>query len=253
MRADLLALPLGGLALVLLGLGFGAIIARAMGFSVKTGATFIISASLANHGFTMGGFICYLILDERGLGYSFIFISYFMLFIYLVIFPYARRIARREGNAVSLPSNFFDLQNMPLFAVILALILGTSGISRPNIAFPVDILLVLSVASYYFSLGLNFRVSDIGKTLRATAVLSAEKFVLVPAAAILILRFVQLPRDITQVIAVQSFMPAAIFSVLASILYGLDTTLASGTFVATTILFVTLVLPPLLMFLPGLL
>jgi len=136
--ADLLALPLGGLALVLMGLGFGIVIARAMRLEGKTGATFIVSASLANHGFTMGGFICYLLLGERGLGYSFIFISYFMLYIYLVIFPYARRASRKEGDTVSPLTYFLDLQNMPLFAVIAALILGATGISRPDAAFPVN-------------------------------------------------------------------------------------------------------------------
>jgi hypothetical protein len=252
MRADLMLLPLSGLALVLLGLGLGVIIARCLGLAGKTRATFIISSSLANHSFTMGGFICYLLMGETGLGFSFIFISYFMVYIYLVIFPYARRSSLVEGDAPSPLSHMLDLQNMPLAAVIAAVALNLAGAARPAVPFPSDLLLAVSVASYYFSLGLNFSLSDVPGTLRESAALSLVKFALVPAAAIIILLFAGLPRDISTVIAVQSFMPAAIFSVLASILFGLDTRLASGFFVSSTLIFVAAVLPIILLILPAL-
>ncbi len=250
MSAELIVLPLSGLALVLLGLGLGAVIAPLLRLRGTSRAAFIISASLANHGFTMGGFICYLVLGETGLGYSFIFISYFMLYTYLIIFPYARRASSAGGDAPSPATYIFDLQNLPLVAVIAAIVLNLSGAPRPAVPFPSDVLLAVSIASYYFALGLNFSVSDLRGTLRESAALSLIKFVLVPAAAITLLHFSGLPRDMKTVIALQSFMPAAIFSVLASILFGLDTRLTSGFFVASTVLFILAGLPLLLLALP---
>lgn len=252
MSAELIVLPVSGLALVILGLGLGIIIAPLLRLRGTSKAAFIISASLANHGFTMGGFLCYLLLGEKGLGLSFIFISYFMLYTYLIIFPYARRASATGGDRPSPLSYILDLQNMPLVAVIAAIILNLSGAARPSVSFPSDILLAVSVASYYFSLGLNFSVSDVRGTLRESAALSIVKFALIPAAAVIILHFTGLPREIKTVIALQSFMPAAIFSVLASILFGLDTRLASGFFVTSTVLFILAVLPLLMLFLPTL-
>ena len=87
LAGGLIVLPLAGLSLVVVGMLLGGFFRRLIGLTGKKGATFLISSSLANHGFTMGAFLCYLLIGEQGLGLAFIFLSYFMPFIFLVIFP----------------------------------------------------------------------------------------------------------------------------------------------------------------------
>ncbi len=253
LNAEVAVLPLAGLALVLGGLALGRIAAPLLSLKGQSRATFIISSSLANHGFTMGGFVCYLLLGETGLGLSFIFISYFMLYTYLIIFPYARRSSFIGGDRPTLASYILDFQNLPLVGVLAAVVLNLTGVRRPEIPFPTDALLALSVASYYFSLGINFSMSDITATIRESASLSLIKFIILPAAAVISLAVFDLQADIRMVIIVQSFMPGAIFSVLAAILFRLDTRIASGFFVISTLLFTAIVLPLLLWILPVLL
>ena len=65
---DLIFLPFAGLFLVILGLFYGFLFSSFSNIKGVRKQTFLISASLANHGFTLGGFLCYFFLGEKGLG-----------------------------------------------------------------------------------------------------------------------------------------------------------------------------------------
>ncbi len=243
---DLAMLPLAGVFLVAAGMAFGCIGKRILGLSGKKAATFIISSSLANHGFTMGAFLCYLFLGERGLGLAFVFLSYFMPFIFLVIFPYARMRSTGEPfNRASVRDFFLNLQNMPFYAIIGSLILLSLGMERPRVAFPVDLFIIVSMALYYFTLGINFEMPAFFASGRENAALATVKFLLVPAVTLLVLRIMHLDTAVETVILLEACMPAAIYSVVASVLFDLDGALASNMFVWNTLLFLTGVMPVL--------
>lgn len=241
---EMIFLPLSGLFLVILGLGLGCLFLPIMKLEMKSNVTFLISSSLANHGFTLGGFLCYILLGEQGLGLSFIFISYFMIYLFLFIFPFANLSTQREmALARNIRALIFTLKNMPLYAIFLVLLLHLVGIERPAMAFPVDIFLIISIALYYLSLGMSFSFHYVKDIKRENLILSLIKFMLVPLVALLILMQIDLARPIRAVIAIQSFMPVAIYSVVTSILFELDSRLASGLFVINTLIFLTVVLP----------
>ncbi|MCP4131988.1 MAG: hypothetical protein GY754_13505 [bacterium] len=251
---DLLYLPLAGITLVLLGFILGRLSLPLLRREGKSKATWLISSSLANHGFTMGGFICYLFVGEKGLGLSSIFLIYFMPYIFLVIFPFSRRASRGTGHEEKkqsvipgLKEFFRDPQNLTLYAVFAALLLHLFSTPRPDIYFPIDILLMISISLYYFTLGINFTFGDVRAIKREHLLLAAIKFLILPVITYLLLRIVNLDKDVEQVILIESCMPAAVYSVVSSILYDLDSPLASGLFVANTILFIFLVLPVLFM------
>jgi predicted permease len=244
---EMLSLPASGFVIALTGLGAGFIIARIIGLAGRKRATFIISSSIANQGFTMGGYLCYLLLGETGLGLSYLFTSYFMLYIFIFIFPFARAAGRSTGAAEE--GGIFSLQYMTFYAIILAVSLNLADIKRPAIALPVDFLLIPSIAMYYFALALNFHPADVSQYKRETLWISAEKFIIVPAVTYGILSIIPISGPAGTVIMIQSFMPAAIFSVISSILYDLDVNLASAMFVSNTVIFAIITLPALLYFL----
>ncbi len=130
--ADLIVLPVCGFGLIVLGVLAGSLAVRMMRLSGKRRQTFLITASLANHGFTMGGFLCYFFLGELGLGLSVILVLYFIPYVYCLVFPYARAGA---GQRISFRGFFkkivCDVQNMPLFAMAAGLLLNATGIKRP--------------------------------------------------------------------------------------------------------------------------
>jgi predicted permease len=246
---DMILLPISGLILVVIGLASGWVFVPALGLREKKRTSFLISSSLANHGFTMGAFLCYLFWGERGLGLAFIFLSYFMLYIFTVIFPYAQMVSTSQRYSLSFIKNFLlNMQNMPLAAIIAGLMLQAVGLERPRIYFPIDILIIISIAVYYFALGINFTTSDIVSSLRENIALCIIKFLIVPFFAFAILCSVSLDPHVEAVILIQSFMPAAIYSVVASVLFGLDTRLSSNLFVLNSIFFLVMVLPLLFIF-----
>jgi predicted permease len=183
----------------------------------------------------------------RGLGLAFIFLSYFMLYIFTVIFPYARMVSTSQRYSLSFIKDFLlNLQNMPLAAIIAGLMLQAVGLERPRIYFPIDIPIIISIA--VFALGINFTTSDIVSSMRENIALCIIKFLMVPFFAFVILCAVSLDPHVEALILIQSFMSVAIYSVVASVLFGLDSRLASNLFVHNSIFFLVIILPLLFVF-----
>ncbi len=244
LRADHVFLPISGLVMVLVGFAAGHALAPRLALDGRGGKTFKISASLANHGFTMGGFVCYLFFGEPGLALASVFIVYFMPYTFLFIFGYARGDGGAGGGR-GLSALVFSERNMPLYAFVAALLLMLAGVQRPAVAIPMDPLVMVVIALYYFALGLNFSASDIAAHARAHGAMAGIKFILVPACAAALVMFLPVDRLSASVILVQSFMPAAIYSVVASLLFGLDSRMASSLFAVNSVVFLALVLPAL--------
>lgn len=239
---NLVFLPAAGLAIVVSGLAAGIAAASLLRLEGASKKTFLISASLANHGFTMGGFICYIFMKETGLGLSSIFITYFIPYTFLIIFSYARS----DPRTISLQGMrklLSGYQNVPLYAALIAVVLLLAGVPRPALHPPVQPLIMASVALYYWTLGLTARLSDIRILQREQVALGVIKFLFIPALTFLLVLLAPLDNDIRSVIRIQSFMPAAVYSVVTAVLFDLDARLASSLFIVNTVLFIIVVLP----------
>ncbi len=248
LQKDMVVLPFAGFLMVIVGFFLGRLFVPLFKFDNKSEKTFVISSSLANHGFTLGGLLCFIFGGERGLALSTIFITYFVPFTFIFIFFYA---GKESENKLDVKTNlefFFNLRNTPLFAAILALIIKCFNVERPDIYFPLDILLIISVALYYFTLGINFIKGDLNPFKKEHFIIAFQKFIVIPGLFCLLLNFADLSRDVKMVIIIQSFMPAAIYSVITSILFNLDDRLASSMFVVNSLAFIFFIMPLLFLF-----
>lgn len=251
-RAGLLVLPFAGLVLALSGLVFGAAMAPLTGLAGRSRQTFLISSTLSNHGFTLGGFLCFMLLGETGLGYAILLVLYFMPYVFGIIFPAARLACSRAGSGPSgWRSLVFAPQNLPLAALFAALGLSAAGIARPEIEIPLTPLMFVSVGLYYLTLGVTFRGADMFRYIRPHACLGMIKFILVPAFAVLLLRFTPLDRVVQSVIVIQACMSTAIYSVITALLFELDERLASAMFVVNTVVCLVVVVPLLFWRIPA--
>lgn len=244
LKADLVYLPIAGLLMVLVGLLLGIVLVPLIRLEGPSRSTFIISASIANHGFTMGGFLCYLFLGEKGLGLSFIFLSYFMPYIFLVIFPYARS-AREDHRPRFVRDFLLNPQNLPLYAIVTAIALRALGYERPRIFFPIDALLTVSIGLYYLTLGINFTFGDLWAYNRDNLLLCGVRFLLIPVLTLIVLGVIHLDPFVEAVILIESCMPAAVYSVMSAVLFDLDAPRASSMFVFNTVVFLLVMLPGL--------
>ena len=245
LSGDMVFLPLAGITIAIAGLILGRITVPFITSGVKERTTYLISSSLANHGYAMGGLVCYLMAGEKGLGLSVIFTSYFMPYIFIFIFPFAKSSASGRFSFKSAGASFLALQNLPLFAVLAAVMLHVFRIPRPAVFFPIDALLMVSISLYYFTLGINFMFKDVLSVKKEYVFLAAIKFLMLPLLTFIIMLFIDLDRDIKSVIFIESFMPAAVYSVVVAILFDLDSRLASGIFVTSTVAFILIILPVL--------
>jgi predicted permease len=166
-----------------------------------------------------------------------------------VIFPYAKYSAGGEVDGASLLGDFIKSpRNMPLYAMILAIGLRLYGINRPAVFFPVDVLLMISIGMYYLALGMSFSISDFFAFNMESLALSFIRFLLIPFITVIVLVLINLDPAIEAIILIESFMPAAVYSVMSSVLFGLDHRRASTMFVFNTAAFLLFILPMLLIF-----
>jgi len=251
-QARLLVLPCAGLALSLLCLGCGLLLAPLTGLRGRARQTFLISSTLSNHGFTLGGFLCFMLLGETGLGYAIFLVLYFMPYVFGFIFP-AARLACNRGDAGL--RRWRDLvlapQNLPLAALFAGLLLSALQIPRPELALPLAPLMFVSIGLYYFTLGVTFRGADIRRAGRAHACLGLIKFIIVPAIAWAALRLSGLDPVMQSVIFIQACMSTAIYSVITAVLFDLDERLASALFVVNTVVCLVCVVPLLFWLIPA--
>jgi predicted permease len=132
---------------------------------------------------------------------------------------------------------------MPLYAFFFALALQGCGFKRPDIFFPIDILLMIAIALYHFPLGINFEFKEVLSSRKENTALGMIKFFIIPMITFLVLRWVAFDPQLEVVIMLQSLMPTAVYSVMVPVLYDLDAKLASSLFVVNTLIFLIIVLP----------
>lgn len=255
LTSDLIILPAAGLLTVVTGFVIGRISVAVLGLNKISRASYIISSSLSNQGMTMGGLLCFMIAGERGLAHASIYTIYYLPFVFTIIFPYAKISAsthsgRETGESIftfkQFRSFFISLQNLPLAGILIAVLLQIAGISRPGIHFPLEVFLALAIAIYYLTLGINFRPGDLTSFLRELTAISLTKFIIIPVLTYILLQFYVLDETIELIILLQSFAPAAIYSVISSILFDLDSRMTSGIFVMNSLIFLFVVMPLLM-------
>jgi len=243
---ELIYLPLSGLCIVIFGFFAGYLFTLLLNLPKKAHGTFVISSSLSNHGFTLGGYICYLLLGEQGLALSYIFLLYFVFYLFLFIFPYARWIQASQEQISTkqlILSTLISARNIPLYTTLIALLMKKCNIIRPAIDMPVECFLLISISIYYFSLGLTYTISKDISYKKSHLVLIIIKFVLSPLIALALTRILPLNTTMQSVVIIESFMPVAILAVVVAIIFDLDTRMASNLFVWNTILFLIFVFP----------
>lgn len=255
LNSHVIFLPVAGISTVIIGYLAGRFSIKLLKLKGITASSYLISSILANQGLTLGGLICYLIAGEQGLGLATIYVIYFLPFVFLFIFPYARIASMQiESGSEKLPVMtirdyarlFFNFQNLPVAGILVALVLHLFQIPRPFLFFNMDHLIYTAISLYYLTLGINFQTGHITTGFKEQAALALSKFIILPAITFIALYFIELDPAVETVILIQSCMPAAVYSVISSILFDLDAKLTSGLFVVNSLLFLGIVLPVLM-------
>lgn len=260
--------------LMAFGWGCAALAARLLRLPPRQAGVLVLASALTNQGFTLGGYLCYTLLDPpiEAMSYAIAFVTSMQVFMVLIFYPVARYYElhmRRPPPGVAgggdaapaaeklppLPKlvagSFLDVRAMPLFGAIVGVCINAAGAEFPPAVKDyhlLDIAFFVGAAGSYLGIGLRLRLGDVRRCLPQHAALVAIKFLAMPALAFGLIAALRLtpwalsPMPI-DVVLICSACPSAINAVIISNLFHLDARLASILWLANTTLFVLLVLP----------
>jgi len=215
---------------------------------------FGIAGPWGNTGFTMGGFVVYLLCGEAGLGRAGVLGLMWTPMVVLLMYPIARRYAGQAGPASLgklMLRNLLDWRSLGLPASALAVGLSIARVPRPawiETCRLVDVLMYVILPLAYFSIGIRLRVSDIGRSKRPILALAAARFALAPLTAwalALATRLTSRPLagQAWDVFLIESVAPLAVTTVAVANMFDLRPRQASMLFVVNTIMYLAAVLP----------
>ena len=234
-------------------------LSRAIGCSRAQTGVIAVAAGLGNHGFTLGSYLCYVLLtpSTEALAYSTAYAMVTNISVLVLIYPLARRFGpntpgvKRESIGVMMVKNFVDLRAMPMYGALAGLCLAGAEVPFPGLIdrwHVLDVLFYVGGFGGYFGIGLRLRLGDSRRYFKHHVLLAALKLAVMPLAGVGLLWLInQTPRPmgplVQDVVRVQTMTPCAIITVMIANVFHLDPRMASVAWVWNTVLFAGVSLP----------
>lgn len=252
---QLIWLPIVGLCLMLTSTALSIGLFSFLKLDRRSQLTLILAGGLSNIGYTGGAFVCYALFGAVGLALANIYLLLYLPTLYLVFLPLlkVRELRLKDSNAGFRLSQVLDLRCLAVPAVITAIILNLTNVKTPDFVLKfhiIDIFVYTASSLSFFAIGLRVKLSRLKNYINLYFPLAAVKFILTPAAALLIIWLLALTGRslnglVEKVIIVLSATPSAVLMVTMSNVFDLDGPLASALWVVTTTAFAVIVVPVL--------
>jgi len=245
--------PVVGVVLMLTIVGLSAVIFSFFRLQRKSFLSLVLTAGLSNLGFTGGAFVSYIFFGIPALAIANIYLILWQPAVFFIFFPILKLNERRiaDTNAKFDLRGFLDIRFIILPAIAVALLLNLTNVQFPQFVNKlriIDVLVYVASTLSFFAIGLQVNLSRLKNYKRLYFPLSAVKFILTPAVALLLLWILALMGcDLTglmkKVILIMALTPTAIFAVAMSNIFDLDGPLASAIWVVTHGIFIILIIP----------
>jgi len=239
---------------ILLMAAAGLTLGRIVGRDKAEVGLFGMASAVGNNGFTMGGFIVYLLYGEAGLGLVGIYGLAWPLIVVLLLYPIARHFAAKSpprSLGKLMLRSIFDWRSIGLPIICLAIVLSMLDVPRPvaiETYHVVDISMFTIMPVAYFSIGLRLHPSHVTSMKKLILSLAAMRFVLGAIIGLLLIAgtwFTPEPLVGTgrNVFIIEAFVPTAVTVAAVANMFRLKPRCASVLFVANTAMYLVLVLP----------
>lgn len=227
---------------------------RAIGLGFEDRGLLAVSGAAGNTGFTMGGFVLYLLYGEQGLALVSVYCLTWTPMMVLFHYPLARHFAHgpdRPPLGRLMLENLLDWRSVALPISIVSIILCLARVPRPAFIEQwrvVDVLMVVVTAMAYFGIGMRLHLGDLGRLWKMVLALGALRFGVGLAVGWCIVALMGLtPWPLEglrlEVFIIESFVPSAVIGVAVASMFGLRPRSASVLFVVNTVMYLALVLP----------
>ncbi|MFP4105161.1 MAG: AEC family transporter [Phycisphaerae bacterium] len=234
--------------------GLGILIAAMLGMKQAQRGLFGLSATVGNAGFTMGGFLLFLMYGERGLALASIYCLMWYPMVVFLLYPVGRHYcpgAAREPLWRLMCRSLFHWRSIGLPMMLGGLILSLVDVPYPSVISEweiVEIIVFSVIILAYFSIGLRLRFSHLLELKRMILSLALVRFGLSTLVALGLYALTLLTPwgmdDVHRnVIIIEASVPMAVTNVAVANMFGLKPKEASMLFVANTGMYLVLVLP----------
>lgn len=250
---DLIWLPIAGVIVLAAATALSILVFSAYKTDFESKLTLILAGGLSNLGYTGGAFVCYALFGLAGLGLAYIYLMLWIPATYLGFFPVLKIIEQRRAKAPpkAIFASLADYRMLVIPAVAVGFILNIAQVKQPAFIDRLhlaDIFIYTASALAFFAIGLRVTFGRLKAYVPLYFPLSAVKFLLTPAVALLVLWVLSvtgqglspLARNVT---IVQSAAPSAVMMVTICHVFKLDSSLASALWVVSTAVFVVIVVP----------
>jgi predicted permease len=216
------------------------------------------ACGFGNHGFTMAGFVVYLLAGDEGLGHSTIYAMYTFFALVVVSYSIARHYAghvdRGTGLGKLLLGSVFNWRSVSMPVFITAIVLSAAGVPRPTWVAEsgiIDWLMAGLIGVAYFVIGLRLHLSDLGHTVRLLGLLVVMRHGVALLLGVGLVWAASLtpwgPTGVNRMILlIQSSVPMAVLNVSVANMFHLSPRKASTLFVLNSALYLAFGVPVIL-------
>jgi len=244
----ILTLPLVGLLLSTLAILPARFLIRFHHLNRPQAGSYITCAMFSNIGYTLGGFLAFVLLGEVAFGLTVLYCLYFKPFYYTVGFHIAEYYGSESRSNIteSLKKIFTEgIRLLPLLGLILGAILSFSGIDRPFILGQLNkILIPTSTFGLLFAIGMTLKFSVLKQFKAQLFSMSVLKFIIMPLIALVIAYLMGYDKLMDglplKVVFIEAAMPVAIASLVLTNLFNLDKDLSNSCWIFSTLLIILL-------------
>ncbi|MBS3735045.1 MAG: hypothetical protein KGY99_08985 [Phycisphaerae bacterium] len=217
-----------------------------------------LGAALGNAGFTMGGLVLYHLHGAKGLGLMSIYCLMWTPLLIVLTYPIARHYAPhqpRRSLGRLMARSLFDWRSVGLPIVLAAIWLSLRDVAPPAAVerLPIVGVIVYAVTiSAYFCIGLRLHLGHLRRAGRLIAAVAVSRFgIAAGVGCALAYGTLLTPWPLgalgRQVIVIEACVPVAVTMVGVANMFGVRPRTASLLFVINTLMYLTLVLPIILL------
>lgn len=244
---DLIWLPIFGILLHLIPGGISLLRGRQKYSSSLDYGSYAISGFLSNH-VTLGALSAYILYGETGYAYTQMILLFNSLLMFGFAYPLAQHYRNQydhgEGMRVDLRQILFNRNQMPLVGMGIGVILNWQGVPRPESLIPVfDLMIHFAAWTFLLPVGYSMDFGEVRNYWRDALEITIVKCVATPLLTIGLAGFIIHDAVAFRTLVLMAAQPAAVNSVIAMKLFGLNLHLAVGAFVLSTALYLIVVFP----------
>lgn len=247
---NIFTLPLIGVVISTMSLIPAIFFARFHKLNHKQKGSFLTSAMFSNVGYTLGGFVAFVLYGEVGFGLTVLYCLYFKPYFYTVGFYIAEKHSKEQKIKIkdSLKKIFTEgIRLFPLLGLACGIILNLLSVPRPDfINLLNNFLIPTSTFGYMFAIGMTLKFRAIKKFKAPVFSMSFIKFIwspLIGLAFAYLFGYHSIMGGLPlKIVLIEASMPVAITSLIIPGLFNLDQDLSNSCWLFTTFLIIPLLL-----------